>query len=60
MFAPETLGLINQVAYELACQGKPEREALFLVTDPRKRSQLEAVLESAKRRRGECTTACAA
>lgn len=60
MFAPETIGLINVVAYELALQGRQERDALFLVTDERKRSELEAVLESAKRRRGECTGACAA
>ncbi len=46
----ERLELINRVAYELVLQGRPQREALFLVIDPRKRKQLEAVLESAKLR----------
>jgi hypothetical protein len=59
VFAPETRDLINHVAYELVCQGKPQREALFLVTDCRKKVELEAVLESAKRRQMPCP-ACAA
>jgi hypothetical protein len=50
MFVDERLELINRVAYELILQGRPQCEALFLVTDVRKRKQLEAVLESAKRR----------
>lgn len=50
MFAPESLALINKVALELARQGKPERDALFLVTDPRKGEQLRAVLASADSR----------
>ena len=42
--------LVNVVALELIRQGKPQRQALFLLTDPRKRAELEAVLESARRR----------
>jgi lipocalin len=58
MFDLQSLNLINRVAYELALQGRPERDALFLVTDPRRKAELEAVLQSAEKR-GQCTS-CAA
>jgi hypothetical protein len=50
VFAPEIRELINRVAYELSRQGKPQREALFLVIDPRKKGQLEEVLKLARSR----------
>jgi hypothetical protein len=50
---PCAAALINRVACELARQGKPEREALFLVIDPGRRAELEAVLKAAKRRQDQ-------
>jgi len=40
MFDLQTLCHINAVAHELALRGLPERDALFLVTDPRRREEL--------------------
>ena len=50
MFSTETLSFINMVAYELSIQGRQERDAIALVTDPRRKNELEAVIESARLR----------
>lgn len=48
MFCPLSTNLVNVVALQLARQGRPEKDALVLTTDPRRKADLEAVLKSAK------------
>lgn len=60
MFALETIQLLNAVAYQLALEGKPESLALTLITDPRRKAELDALLARMEQRQADCCVGVAA
>lgn len=53
----DTNTLKQILALELARQGKHERDALFIATDPKRKAERDALLASARNRKGEAEAA---